>query len=330
MNEQIFISYSRDDRKTVFAIKDEIESRIGSGKCWVDLDGIESDKQFVDVIIRAILDCDIFLFMYSKNSEKSEWTKKEIDFAKSENKKIVFINIDGFQLTPYYKFLYGGHEIIDIKDGSQKEKFLNNITDWCGGNTIKTNTTTVQPPARPKDFTLYLLLSSFLSIPMALGWITISGEQHVNLPLATFATIIGIIISVIITFCALTMTHKWDLRSRFCNVMFLMSLNFLVLYVVISFGLSFSRMDILRLNMPSTIISLLAIVALFLLFNHKKSGYFLLCASAIIMSCSSYFWLVRSITGVIILLVLSFIILSIFTFVLQQKWKGKSVWEQLD
>ena len=268
--------------------------------------------------------------MYSKNSEQSEWTKKEIAFAKSEGKRIVFLNIDGYKLTPYYKFLYGGHEIIDIKNKTQKDKFLKNIHDWCGTETLASNTLPKPISFFPNDFVFYLSISALIAIPMAIGWTSISGEQHYNLPLATFATIIGIIISVILSFCALTVTHKWDMRSRFCNIVFLTCLDFLILYVVISFGLSFAETRILKLNLPSTIITCLAIIALFLLFNHKRAGYYFLCASALIMSCSSYFWLSHSIIGVIVLLTLSFISLSLFTLVLKHKWKGKSVWEQLN
>ena len=39
---RIFISYKRVDKEKVFRIKDQIEATI-SEKCWIDLDGIESD-----------------------------------------------------------------------------------------------------------------------------------------------------------------------------------------------------------------------------------------------------------------------------------------------
>ena len=51
---KIFSSYSRQDYAAVVQLKDEIESLLGYGSCWIDLIGIESDRQFVDVIIDAI------------------------------------------------------------------------------------------------------------------------------------------------------------------------------------------------------------------------------------------------------------------------------------
>ena len=80
--ERIFISYKRVDKVRVFAIKDGIEKATGE-KCWIDLDGIESDAQFADVIISAINRCEVFLFMYSASHTKIEnhnndWTISEI------------------------------------------------------------------------------------------------------------------------------------------------------------------------------------------------------------------------------------------------------------
>ncbi len=145
---KIFISYSRADYHTVLKLKDEIEHVIGKDTCWIDLTGIESDRQFVDVIIDAIDKADIFLFMYSKHSDRSEWTRKEIEYAYSEKKKIVFVRIDKAQLSKYFRFQFGGHDIIDINDILQKRKLIENLYSWCGGE----NTTKFQKAEeRPND-----------------------------------------------------------------------------------------------------------------------------------------------------------------------------------
>ena len=79
----IFISYSRHDLEKVKVVMAEIE-RSTDARCWMDLEGIESGKQFVEVIISAINRCDIFLFMLSESSMNSEWTLDELDFAKKK------------------------------------------------------------------------------------------------------------------------------------------------------------------------------------------------------------------------------------------------------
>ncbi len=129
---KIFISYSRRDKVPVFQLKDEIESVVGKGSCWIDLTGIESDREFVDVIIDAIDRADIFLFMYSRNSDGSCWTRKEVEYAAGEHKRIVFVRIDSEPLGKYYRFQFAGHDIIDLQDEAQKQKLLRDLEEWTG------------------------------------------------------------------------------------------------------------------------------------------------------------------------------------------------------
>lgn len=86
--ERIFISYKRVDKEKVFRIKDQIEVALNE-KCWVDIDGIESDAQFANVIINAINNSEVFLFMYSSayskiTDYKNDWTIRELDFAQQK------------------------------------------------------------------------------------------------------------------------------------------------------------------------------------------------------------------------------------------------------
>ena len=77
--ERIFISYKRVDKERVFAIKDGIEQATGE-KCWIDLDGIESNAQFAAKIMTAIDRCEVFLFMRSK--EHNQITDLRIELCK--------------------------------------------------------------------------------------------------------------------------------------------------------------------------------------------------------------------------------------------------------
>ncbi|MCI5490852.1 MAG: toll/interleukin-1 receptor domain-containing protein [Prevotellaceae bacterium] len=115
--ERIFISYKRVDKEMVFRIKDQIEVALDE-KCWIDLDGIESDAQFANVIIKAINQANVFLFMYSSAHAQIEdydndWTVREINFAQKKKKRIVFINIDGTPLTDWFELMFGTKQQID-------------------------------------------------------------------------------------------------------------------------------------------------------------------------------------------------------------------------
>ena len=135
---QIFISYKRDDSDMVFPIKDKIELNTGK-KCWIDLDGIESDDQFVNVIIKAINKADVFLFMYSHSHTaitdyKKDWTVREISFAQKRNKRIVFVNIDNTDLTDWFEMMLGLQQQVDATSNSAMERLYRDLKKWLGDN----------------------------------------------------------------------------------------------------------------------------------------------------------------------------------------------------
>ena len=132
--ERIFISYKRVDKDRVFAIKDGIERATGE-KCWIDLDGIESDAQFADVIISAINRCEVFLFMYSAShtkivNRKKDWTIREISFAEKKDKRIVFVNIDNSPLTDWFELNFGTTQQVDATDTEKLAHLHNDLCSW--------------------------------------------------------------------------------------------------------------------------------------------------------------------------------------------------------
>lgn len=131
---RIFISYKRVDKEKVFDLKNQIEASTGE-KCWIDLDGIASDAQFVNVIIDAINNCEIFLFMYSSSYSsivdyKNEWTIRELDFAQHKRKRIVFINLDSSDLTDWFYMLFGTMQQVDATNPLSINKFMQDIRGW--------------------------------------------------------------------------------------------------------------------------------------------------------------------------------------------------------
>ena len=136
MDYNIFISYKRVDKERVFKLKHNIESNTGQ-QCWIDLDGIESDAQFASVIISAINNCSIFLFMYSKQHSiitdyDNDWTIREINFAQKKKKRIVFINIDGSELTDWFELMFGTKQQIDSLDSEAMQRLYKDIRNWLG------------------------------------------------------------------------------------------------------------------------------------------------------------------------------------------------------
>lgn len=97
MKYDVFISYSRKDALIAEKLADTLQG-IGF-KVWYDQKGILSGDTFKRVIVNAISDSMIVLFLSSINSNRySSWTAKEVGIAIEEHKKIIPIRLDN---TPY-------------------------------------------------------------------------------------------------------------------------------------------------------------------------------------------------------------------------------------
>lgn len=136
MTSDIFISYSRHDSKEANEIALQIKQRLHID-CWIDRNGIESGCEFSEVLIKAISDCKIFLFLYSENSAKSEWTRKELNFAQKKQKKIVMLKLNSLlRLDDWFEFSFGNLDYKSYQDKEQFEKLLKDIYKWINSNII--------------------------------------------------------------------------------------------------------------------------------------------------------------------------------------------------
>ena len=145
--ERIFISYKRVDKERVFAIKDGIEQAIGE-RCWIDLDGIESNAQFVAKIVGAIDECEIFLFMRSKEHNnitnlETDWTIREVNYALEEHKNIVIVNLDNTPMPKWFKFMFPNKQEIDATDPDKLARLNKDLCEWLG-----ITPRTIQHPAK--------------------------------------------------------------------------------------------------------------------------------------------------------------------------------------
>jgi len=164
---RIFISYKRVDKTKVFRIKDQVESALGE-KCWIDLDGIESDAQFENVIIKAINECEVMLFMYSKEHSnivdfEDDWTVRELHFAKKKKKRIVFVNVDGSPLTDTFEFKFGTKQQVDATNKDAVNKLVVDLLKWMRKPSLDT---TISERAKEKD------TSQCVDLGLSVKWAT--------------------------------------------------------------------------------------------------------------------------------------------------------------
>lgn len=148
---RIFISYKRVDKEIVYPIVEEIKHKTGVN-CWIDLEGIESGDQFQNVIIDAIDNSDIVIFMLSKNFiapyrneitgeidlKKQTFPEKEVMYALRHKKRLIPISIDGTTVydCKWLEFNCSGLDCINWVVKEQQSKLLNNLSDWTGNKQI--------------------------------------------------------------------------------------------------------------------------------------------------------------------------------------------------
>lgn len=127
----VFISYSRSDLDTIKIIKKEIE-RVTEEQCWMDLQGIESGvPRFTESIVNGINNCEVFLFMRSAYSQKSEFAMRELNYATKRRKRVVIIHIDESNMSDEFEFMYGLSDTIIWNKKPQRDKLLHDVKKWC-------------------------------------------------------------------------------------------------------------------------------------------------------------------------------------------------------
>ena len=94
----VFVSYSRKDKKTVMDFCEEL-TKAGIS-FWLDKNGISNGEQFKSVIVKAIEESAVFVFCSTVNSNASDWTAKEIGIAVARGKHIIPVKFDS---SPYNK-----------------------------------------------------------------------------------------------------------------------------------------------------------------------------------------------------------------------------------
>ena len=130
MASKIFISYSRKDLEVVVKLRDEIHRRTRVLP-WMDVTGIETGTQFADVIARNIEGCDLLVFVMSRNSAESSWTRKEVLYALNHGKKIYPVVIDDAQLPRELELLFADVDYVDVRDNMQREKLFSDLVSFC-------------------------------------------------------------------------------------------------------------------------------------------------------------------------------------------------------
>ena len=62
----------------------------------------------------------------------TDWTVREISFAQKKKKRIVFVNVDGSQLTDWFELLFGNKQQIDASSDIAMRRLYTDLKRWLG------------------------------------------------------------------------------------------------------------------------------------------------------------------------------------------------------
>ncbi len=181
---RIFISYKRTDKNRVFPIRDRIEAVTGE-QCWIDMEGIESDAQFVNVIMRAIDEADLFLFMFSRDHSKidnfeTDWTVREINYAQKKKKRIVIVNLDRTPMSDWFEFMFGLKQQVDATNDQAIDHLTKDICKWLHIKPKKLELNPKQTSEPKTDYTRPVLLRSLPIIICLLAILSVAAIMIVH------------------------------------------------------------------------------------------------------------------------------------------------------
>lgn len=132
MQYDVFISYSRKDYvdESGNVINGNIVEKIknllkdNGISYWFDEDGINSGDEFAHLIANSIKNSKVFIFVSSENSNKSEWTRKEIATAISYKKKIIPFKYDDAPYDDSINFYISDFDYISYNNEQKSFKRL--------------------------------------------------------------------------------------------------------------------------------------------------------------------------------------------------------------
>lgn len=112
MEQGAFISYSHADTEAVRELVDII-SRELNFPVWYD-NNLHGGDHYFSIIAERILRYEYFIFVVSPNSVSSEFCTMELEFAKSEKRKILAVWLEDFMPPPRIRMVISHTHYIRI------------------------------------------------------------------------------------------------------------------------------------------------------------------------------------------------------------------------
>lgn len=124
--KDIFISYSRKDKDNIHNLLSALEAY--KIKYWLDTSEIDYSDTFPDRIANVIDNVDSVLFICTEKSLNAAYCKKELNYARINDKQIRAVLLDG--IVPrqgWFALEYGDINCVNYTDKSQVDKLMQEL-----------------------------------------------------------------------------------------------------------------------------------------------------------------------------------------------------------
>src|SRR5829696_5802710 len=116
MPHSVFISYSRRESPFVDVLLDTLEDE--GVNVWVDYSSLIPARPWLDQILEAIRQAEVFLLVVSKESMASANVRSEYEYALEQKKRILLVIFEAVSLPESLR----GREWIDFRISFYKKK----------------------------------------------------------------------------------------------------------------------------------------------------------------------------------------------------------------
>ena len=357
MASDIFISYSRKDKKEVASYADYL--RTHGYTVWMDTTDLPIGHNFPAEIAGAIQECGMLLFFSSKSSNESRWVKREIVFADIKEKIILPIRLDNTEYHDSLQLLLSGVEHIDAykkKPIEVKGEILSSVQREIGtknddNHCLFTNKPCPKNESEKKEISYVqeqifqsnwrrlsryrLRCEAFVFTSLCENiWLLILGCILIPAGILThtlsifICTTIAFFIAIYTTYLSTNsiIVPGWYNRHLTTYGALILSMDFFVSTACLSISSAFSvGLTIAILFFFNSIIGIIGIACIYRL---KKIGYFLLWIDVLLFSVSSMllwstYHRIFGAIGLFFILVLAMLIL---TYTLTLRRNGSSTW----
>ncbi len=131
----LFLSYSSENIIEAEALRSTFEK--GGIKVWMAKYDIGAGEDFADSIQSAIDKCSCFVMLLTEEAQKSPWVTKELDFAISNNKPIIPVQLKPVALSQVFKFNLINTQIIALKtidiNHTDTQRLISTVKNYMNG-----------------------------------------------------------------------------------------------------------------------------------------------------------------------------------------------------